>query len=885
VNVRPVPTVVAAAACLLSTSALSRLFDGTLWWMRPVVIAVAVAVATATLGRLLRLPVTAAILLSLAGLVGTVTVLCARGTALLGVVPTAGTVRTLRALIAGGGSYISRLAAPVPHRPGLVVLTVIGIYLVVMVVDLIVVTLDRPALGGLPLLALYAVSAAILPGGVGTVPFLLGAASFVALLLLDGRLAFGRWGRTVSDAGRGSGEREALGGRLTVNALGVALAALLVAVAVPLGLPSLDGEGLVSRKGGYGAGDGPSSASVVQPIVSVSQQLHASKQVPLLSVRSQTPRYLRLTALENFDGQLFTLRALNATRDNRVSEGLPKPRLGGTTAQVSADISVTTRFNELYLPVPGIPTKIKGLTGDWRLAAPTGTIFSTRTSTVGVRYQVDATAPNPTRAELEAATGPTPADLAVDTALPDDLDPRLRQLVESITRNARTPYEKVYAIQQHLRGPLFTYDLTGAPTTQEGALAEFLFDSHRGYCEQFASAMTVLVRMLHLPARVAIGFVPGEQQADGSYLITNRQAHAWPEVWFPSIGWVSFEPTRRSDGATAAPSYAPAGIDDPDGAAAPSGQESESGAQPLPEPVPVPVPSAGANPDDPTATHPPTPGEHKDSSPGIPAWVIWLCATVAPVSALLATPAIIRFRRRRARLRPGRPDGAAGAGSGVGPPGRTDAQGVDQVHDAWAELLDVASDLGITIRVSDSPRSGVARLTAYLDAEPAPARRSDPTVDRQADATAAAQADPQAGPTPPVPSYPQAREALARLAAAEERARYAPPELAAPPQQAEVRRDVATAAGTLWAVAPRTRRIMARLAPSSVFRRREPDEPGRASAGRIRRYLRRQPTVTGAGRSTLGQQGDGPRPAAVNDAEARVPEPAYSGRSAPPDGP
>ncbi|WP_255649548.1 DUF3488 and transglutaminase-like domain-containing protein [Frankia sp. ArI3] len=603
-TVRPVSTVVAAAACLLSTSALSRLFDGTLWWMRPVVIAVVVAVATATLGRLLRLPVAAAILLSLAGLVGTVTVLCARGTALLGVVPTAGTVRTLRALIADGSSDISRLAAPVPHRPGLVVLTVVGIYLVVMVVDLIVVTLDRPALGGLPLLALYAVSAAILPGGVGTVPFLLGAASFVALLLLDGRLAFGRWGRTVSDAGRGRGEREAFGGRLTVNALGVALAALLVAVAVPLGLPSLDGEGLVSRKGGYGAGDGPSSASVVQPIVSVSQQLHASKQVPLFSVRSQTPRYLRLTALENFDGQLFTLRALNATRDNRVSEGLPKPRLGGTTAQVSADIAVTTRFKELYLPVPGIPTKIKGLTGDWRLAAPTGTIFSTRTSTAGVRYQVDATVPNPTRAELAAATGPAPAELAVDTALPDNLDPRLRQLVESITHNARTPYEKVYAIQQHLRGPLFTYDLAGAPTTQEGALAEFLFESHRGYCEQFASAMTVLVRMLGLPARVAIGFVPGEQQADGSYLITNRQAHAWPEVWFPSVGWVSFEPTRRSDGATAAPSYAPAGIDDPDGAAAPPGEQSASGAQPLPAPVQVPMPSAGANPDDPTATHP-----------------------------------------------------------------------------------------------------------------------------------------------------------------------------------------------------------------------------------------------------------------------------------------
>ncbi|MCM3924500.1 transglutaminase domain-containing protein, partial [Frankia sp. AiPs1] len=127
--------------------------------------------------------------------------------------------------------------------------------------------------------------------------------------------------------------------------------------------------------------------------------------------------------------------------------------------------------------------------------------------------------------------------------------------------------------------------------------------------------------------------------------------------------------------------------------------------------------------------------------------------------------------------------------------------------------------------------------------------------------------------------------ALARLAAAEERARYAPPELAAPPQQAEVRRDVATAAGTLWSLAPRTRRIMARLAPPSVFRRRESDEPGRKGASRIRRYLRRQPAVDGAGRSGLDSQGDGPQPTTADDAEARVPEPARSGGSAPPDGP
>ncbi|MCK9896919.1 transglutaminaseTgpA domain-containing protein [Frankia sp. AgB32] len=799
------PTAVAAVACLLSTSALTRLFDGTMWWFGPVLIAAVVAVATAAVGRQLRLPLGVGLLLNLVGLVGCLTVQCARATAVLGVLPTPETASTLRALIADGGSDISRLATPVPHRPGLVILTVTGVYLTVVAVDLIVVALERPTLGGLPLLALYAVSAAILPGGVGLVPFVLGAVGFVTLMVLDGRIGFGRWGRSVPTA-PWQLETGPPGGRITVSALGVALAALLVAVAVPAGLPSLDGTGLVSRKGGYGAGDGPSSASVVQPIVSVSQQLHADTEVPLLSVRTDTPRYLRLTALENFDGQLFTLRALNATRDNRVSRGLPKPDIAGGTVETTATITVTDRFKELYLPVPGTPTKIKGLVGDWRLAAPTNTIFSTRTSTAGAHYEVDAVAPNPTQAELVASSGPVPADLAVDTALPSNLDPRLRQLLNTITRNAHTPYERVYAIQEYLRGPPFVYDLDGAPTTQEGALSTFLFDKHVGYCEQFASAMTVLVRLLGVPARVAIGFVPGERQADGSYLVTNRQAHAWPEVWFPSTGWVSFEPTRRSDGATAAPSYAPAGAADPDSLPAP-GSDSEATPAPAPGSEPVPVPTTGPTPGSAASQAPTTNGTDTSAAPSLPGWAIVLIVAAVLVLVLLAVPATLRIRRRRGRLRPVR-------GGGTPADGR---QSAEQVHLAWTELLDVAADLGVTIRPSDSPRAGVARLAAYLDAEPA-----DGLSDAVPDDAAAT-------------TFPEARAALGRLAAAEERARYAPPELVDVPAPTEVTRDVSVVAGVLWSVAPRSRRIIGQIMPPSVCRRGGVDQrDAGAAAARFR---------------------------------------------------
>jgi hypothetical protein len=94
-------------------------------------------------------------------------------------------------------------------------------------------------------------------------------------------------------------------------------------------------------------------------------------------------------------------------------------------------------------------------------------------------------------------------------------------------------------------------------------LAEFLdpAGSRSGYCEQFAGAYAALARSLGLPARVAVGFTPGEEDPDapGTYVVTGRNAHAWPEVYFSGVGWVPFEPTpgRGAPGAEAYTLVAP----------------------------------------------------------------------------------------------------------------------------------------------------------------------------------------------------------------------------------------------------------------------------------------------------------------------------------------
>ena len=88
----------------------------------------------------------------------------------------------------------------------------------------------------------------------------------------------------------------------------------------------------------------------------------------------------------------------------------------------------------------------------------------------------------------------------------------------------------------------FTYDTHVAPARSDDAVWDFIQSTH-GYCVQFATSMTIMARTLGIPARVAVGFLPGEAGDDGRYVITGRESHAWPELYFQDYGWVRFEPT------------------------------------------------------------------------------------------------------------------------------------------------------------------------------------------------------------------------------------------------------------------------------------------------------------------------------------------------------
>jgi len=129
------------------------------------------------------------------------------------------------------------------------------------------------------------------------------------------------------------------------------------------------------------------------------------------------------------------------------------------------------------------------------------------------------------------------------TEVPSGLDPRVEELAQRITANAKTDYDKAAAIEKYLREN-FAYTLQLPAQTPEDPIADFLFVRKRGHCEYFASAMAVMLRTLGIPSRLVNGFRNGEyNDLTGSYIVRARNAHTWVEVFIPAVGWTSFDPT------------------------------------------------------------------------------------------------------------------------------------------------------------------------------------------------------------------------------------------------------------------------------------------------------------------------------------------------------
>jgi len=194
----------------------------------------------------------------------------------------------------------------------------------------------------------------------------------------------------------------------------------------------------------------------------------------------------------------------------------------------------------------------------------------------GDRYVLVSAATDATVRDLEnASTNYPPEILDRFVQLPEDFPASVAELARQLTSGATTPYAKAKAIEAYLRTIPYN-DAIPAPPAGRDPLEYFLFDIQAGYCDYYATAMAMMLRVVGVPARTASGYAEGTfDEESGAYFVTERDAHTWVEVFFPEYGWIEFEPTAGES-----PLERPAG-DDP--------------AQLTPnQPQPEPTPAAGA---------------------------------------------------------------------------------------------------------------------------------------------------------------------------------------------------------------------------------------------------------------------------------------------------
>ncbi|TQN43426.1 transglutaminase superfamily protein [Blastococcus colisei] len=614
------------------------------------------------------------------------TALFAPAEAIAGVVPTSASLEQLVAVFADGSAELREQATPALPLTGLLSLTVFFVGLIAVLVDLVTVAGRQATLAGLGLLVLYCVPVATVTGGIGLVALAAPAAGLALLMWSDQRSRLASAGRTSRRSG-GTGGRTAVRIGLAALAAGLVLGSLVPTLA----------EGSLAT--GFGGGSGGATGTSIDPVATMQGQLTLPEPIDLLRLETtvEDPGYLRAVAIDEYDDESgWTLSNLSGEESIADDDRLA-PLPGRQTARpVTATIRVL-EHDDRFLPTLFSPQSVRlddesqGGADGWRFDPATGTVYGREVTSGGLSYTVTASEPRPTAAQLAGAGQLSPDDPVQQlfTALPL-LDPRVTDLLAEVTAGASTPYERVRSIQNFLtdRDNGFIYSLSTSPGTTGDDLVDFL-RLRRGYCEQYAGAMAVMVRAAGVPARVALGYTPGTEQEDGSRLVTSDDAHAWVEVYFQDLGWVPFDPTPIArDRAVDLPWAPRAGEED---------RTDDRAAVPVPTAPSQPLPSAPRD-----LAEGGAPGAQQGQGAEDALWPLLGAVGLAVlVGGLVASPAATRTLQRRRRIA----TGTAGA--------------------LWDELTATALDVGVPTQPTWTPRRTARELGAVLGRTGTPGEGAD----------------------------------------------------------------------------------------------------------------------------------------------------------------
>ncbi len=558
-------------------------------------------------------------------------------------------------LWASGIEHMRTQASPMEPNDGVKLIFVLVIGVIMIMTDLLVSGINRPVWAIAPPTTLFLVPAIGLGTDTGLFAFACIAVGYLAILVAEGLNSTTRWTHGLS---RDSAEGFGTATPVVWRAAGyIGLPAVVLTCVLGLIMPTLSLPGF-----GFGSGSGGNGPlQLSDPTLDLRRNLRQAADVPVITYQSDAAGgvYLRMASLPQFSSAGWTNVPM------RLGAGTTLPDVPGLSTVPSKRRTTTINvlnFGSEYLPTPYAPRSFSA-PGDWVFDPNSLIVLSRNDGTSAIRnisYTVESVdiAPNPR--SLAGALAGTPQDSATTLKVPADLPPSFNEVARSVTAGADTQPAQAAAIQQYLRGGRFTYSTDPQPGSSYAALENFLIRDRKGYCEQFAASMALLARLVGIPSRVAVGFLPGERKGD-SYEVTIRDMHAWPELYFSGFGWVRYEPTPAIV-TGGAPAWTLDNQTNPgdDPSAAPSNQSSSA------------VPSTSLAPSSAPTQGPTDPG----AASGFP-WERTIIGSGIGLVLLLilAAPATLRIRRRTARL------------TGVG-------LAEEQVESAWAEIRDTVVDHG-----------------------------------------------------------------------------------------------------------------------------------------------------------------------------------------------
>ena len=434
--------------------------------------------------------------------------------------------------------------APVPVRPGYVILVIVGMWLATTIGEIATFRWRRPLVASAPCVGLVAfllIVGSVDPASFFTLLFLAALLCYWGLESSHRLRSWGRWVPTWND--QPAEEPRSVTGRVA-RRMGVLT--LVAALLSPLLLPALE-EGVLAWRNRTGTGGGGPGGRI-DVLVSLQPEFLTQSGKDLFTVTSEDPAYWRLVSLTRFDGN--TWRPGDTARFSLTGQAsLDDP--GGRPLSQTFDLD---GLEGEYLPAAAQPVDLDFISeepaADVMVDAETYDLQLAE-DVRGLTYTVESVVPDASYRQLRRDRVGTLSN-GDYTDLGAPISDEVIDLRDDWIAGANGDLEKLVAIQDRLRG--FGYDINVEPSASADYLTEFLTEVRVGYCQQFATAFALLARSLGYPTRVSVGFLPGAEESDGNWVVRGTHAHAWPEVYFEDAGWVAFEPTPRG-ATTPVPGY------------------------------------------------------------------------------------------------------------------------------------------------------------------------------------------------------------------------------------------------------------------------------------------------------------------------------------------